>query len=102
MDKEQAKKKILIVAFENLSGLFDLSYEQKLKFGNDCNDDCIYLQDINGVDFNNIFYLMYSKCFIKYLEKLHAFKNNRIDSDIYTICKLAYLNDDKEVITSQT
>lgn len=100
-NKEQQKKKILLVAFESLSGLFDLNYDQKLDF-NKLNEDTIYIKDITDKNFDEAFYLMYEKSFYKYLEKMYMFTNNRIDDRLYTIARLAYLNKDEIVLKKLT
>lgn len=98
---DQQKKRILLVAFESLSGLFDLDYEQKLDFVKS-NNDVIYIKNLIDKNFDDAFYLMYQRAFYKYLEKMPKFINNRVDKELYSICRLAYLNNDDIVLEKLT
>ena len=97
-NKDNRKKKILSVAFESISGLFNLSYDEKLVFSKD-ELDSIYIENILDMSFNDAFFKIYEKSFYKYLSNIHTLLNNRVDSEMYTLAKLAYLNDDQIVIS---
>lgn len=96
-NKDNRKKKILSFAFESISGLFNLSYDEKLAFNKD-EVDSIYVENILDMSFEEAFFKMYEKSFYKYLSNIHNLVNNRIDDEMYSIAKLAYLNNDDIVI----
>lgn len=95
--KNDAKQKVVLNhTFDILSGLFDLDFDEKLKFVPTNNAICI--TNIDGKEYNELFFELFSKCFMKYIEKLHTIKKSKIDSEIYTICKLASLNDRYDIL----
>ena len=94
------KKMILTNTFDMLSGLFDLDFNMKLKFGDSNSSDEICLESINNKNYKELFYEMYYKCFCKYIENMHKLKNNTISSMGYYYCKLAYLTKDDLLLKS--
>ena len=97
VDKEQKKKRILSTTYQFLSGMFDLEYDHKLIFNGDSQDG-VYIEGITKLSYDEAFYKLYSYAFYKYLAKIHTLKGNKVNSDIFHVVKLAYLNNDKEVL----
>lgn len=97
VNKDKQKKKILMLSFETLVGLFDLNYDLKLSFNKE-ESNSIYLKDITNLSYDEAFYQIYRSCFMLYLQKAHTFKHNHFDKKMYKIAKLALLNNDEEII----
>lgn len=103
INKIKKKKEVLVSTFEILSSIFDLKYDLKLKFDslND-NEDTIYLDNIDKLNYNDAFYMLFSKCFRNYLENMYSLTISSIDEAIYKVVSLALLNDGNKVIDDLT
>lgn len=98
--KIKKQKEILCFIFDTFVSYFNLGYDIKLKFDDEDEfyDENIHLEDITQYDFDTAFYLIYSQCLKKYLIDLYKIENKNIDPKLYTIVRLAILNNDEEVI----
>lgn len=97
INKETRKKLVLLNTFDLLSGIFDLDFDQRLVFYKS-DSYAICLDNIDDKTYSELFHELFNKCFIKYIEKIHTLKDNRISEETYTIIKLALLNHDNRVI----
>ena len=98
VSKIKTKKEAISASFEILSGIFNFPYDHKVTFNKNTLNKDIYLDNIEDLTFDEAFYKLYSLSFIRYLENLHLTNLNKIDNKIYTIVKLAILNNNKDVI----
>lgn len=98
VSKIKTKKESLAICFEILSGIFNFPYDTKLVFNKESFDKDLYLDSIDNLRFEEAFYNLYKACFIKYIRTLHTTNLDKIDDKIYTIVKLALLNNNEEVI----
>jgi hypothetical protein len=81
INKDARKKEVLLNTFDLLSGIFDLDFNQRLVFYK--NDSfAISLIDIDNRAYPELFHELFEKCFIKYIEKMHTFKDNRISDEL--------------------
>lgn len=99
--KIQKKKELLQTTFEILGSIFNLGYDDKLRFNSSkthAYDKGVYIDNINTNNYDSIFYEMFFQCFSIYLDNSYALKNNRIDDQMYSMIRLASLNNDDIVI----